>query len=52
MLIYLQNLILEMVARGEALRTTADRLCCEVERLVPDSICAIWGVEHDGPLQK
>lgn len=51
MLIYLQNLILEMVARGEALRTTADRLCREVERLVPDSVCAIWGVEHDGTLR-
>ncbi|WP_420137352.1 EAL domain-containing protein [Sphingomonas sp.] len=50
MLVYLQNLILEMVARGDALSATADRLCREVERLVPGSLCAIWGVEPDGVL--
>jgi diguanylate cyclase (GGDEF)-like protein len=50
-LVYLQNLILEMVARGEALRTTADRLCCEVERLVPGGICAIWKMEPDRTLR-
>ena len=41
MLVYLQNLILEMVARGEELPATADRLCREVERLTPGSVCSI-----------
>lgn len=48
MLVYLQNLILEMVARGEELRTTTDRLCREVERLAPGSLCSILSVDSDG----
>jgi len=51
MLIYLQNLILEMVARGEELRATANRLCCEVERLAPGTICSVLGIDPDGRLQ-
>lgn len=50
MLVYLQNLILEMVARGEELRVTADRLCREVERLTPGSHCSILSVDPDGIL--
>lgn len=50
MLVYLQNLILEMVARGEELRATADRLCREVERLAPGSLCSILSVDPDGLL--
>lgn len=50
MLVYLQNLILEMVARGEELRITGDRLCREVERLAPGSICSILAVDPDGTL--
>jgi len=50
MLVYLQNLILEMVARGEELRVTADRLCREVERLTPGSLCSILSVDSDGVL--
>ena len=50
MLVYLQNLILEMVARGEELRATADRLCREVERLAPGSLCSILSVDPDGAL--
>lgn len=50
MLVYLQNLILEMVARGEDLRLTADRLCREVERLAPGTICSILAVDSDGEL--
>jgi diguanylate cyclase (GGDEF)-like protein len=50
MLIYLQNLILEMVARGEELRATADRLCREVERLAPGTICSILSVDSEGSL--
>jgi len=50
MLIYLQNLILEMVARGEELRVTADRLCREVERLAPRTLCSILSVDAHGAL--
>jgi len=50
MLVYLQNLILEMVARGEELRATADRLCREVERLTPGSLCSILSIDSDGAL--
>jgi len=50
MLVYLQNLILEMVARGEELRTTMDRLCREVERLAPGSLCSILAVDPDGAM--
>lgn len=51
MLVYLQNLILEMVARGEELRATAERLCREVERLAPGTVCSIVAVEADGTLR-
>jgi len=50
MLVYLQNLILEMIARGEELRATTHRLCREVERLAPGSICSILSVDTDGAL--
>ena len=50
MLVYLQNLILEMVARGEDLRATMDRLCREVERLAPGSLCSVLSVDADGVL--
>ena len=50
MLVYLQNLILEMIARGEELRVTADRLCREVERLAPGAVCSILSVDADGAL--
>jgi len=51
MLVYLQNLILEMVARGEELRPVMDRLCREVERLAPGSICSILAVDSDGAMR-
>ena len=35
MLLELQNTILEMIAKGAALAKTVDRLCLEVEVLVP-----------------
>lgn len=50
MLVYLQNLILEMVARGEELRSTLERLCREVERLAPGTLCSILSVDADGAL--
>ncbi|MEN2789275.1 EAL domain-containing protein [Sphingomonas oligophenolica] len=46
----LQNIILEMVAKGEGLKRTTDRLCVEVERMVPDIICSVLTVDHAGLL--
>lgn len=44
----LQNIILEMVAKGESLKATADRLCIEVESRFPEVICSILTVDRTG----
>jgi diguanylate cyclase (GGDEF)-like protein len=44
----LQNLILEMVARGDALKATMDRLCAEVEMIAPEVTCSILEVDRSG----
>lgn len=44
----LQNLILEMVAKGETIESTADRLCREVEALQPGVICSVLSVDKSG----
>lgn len=49
-LIQLQNVILEMIAKGDPLADTAARLCIEVERLAPDAICSILTVDAAGLL--
>jgi diguanylate cyclase (GGDEF)-like protein len=46
----LQNVILEMVAKGEALKATADRLCVEIEKLLPDVVCSILWLDRSGCL--
>jgi diguanylate cyclase (GGDEF)-like protein len=46
----LQNVILEMVAKGEALKATADRLCVEIEKLLPDVVCSILSLDRNGCL--
>jgi diguanylate cyclase (GGDEF)-like protein len=46
----LQNTILEMIARGEALERAATRLCIEAEKLVPGVICSILTVDPAGLL--
>ncbi len=46
----LQNIILEMVAKGETLKSTADRLCVEVERLVPGTVCSVLTTDRAGLL--
>ncbi|WP_420141634.1 putative bifunctional diguanylate cyclase/phosphodiesterase [Sphingomonas sp.] len=51
MSVYLQNLILEMIARGETLAVTADRLCTEVERLIAGVHCSIVEVDATGTLR-
>jgi len=52
MILKLQNVILELIARGEALQATLERLCLEVEALVPGIVCSVLSVdgEHLHPL--
>lgn len=49
-LLRIQNVILEMVAKGENLQATAERLCLEVEAIVPDAACSILTVDAVGLL--
>ncbi|MBE1526827.1 diguanylate cyclase (GGDEF)-like protein [Sphingopyxis sp. OAS728] len=44
----LQNIILEMIAKGDTLANTATRLCIEAETLVPDAICSVLTVDGAG----
>lgn len=46
----LQNMILEMVAKGESLAATADRLCRGVEAMLPDVVCSVLTVDRAGVL--
>lgn len=46
----LQNIILEMIAKGEPLESTATRLCIEVERLTPGATCSVLTVDAAGLL--
>ena len=43
-----QNIILEMIAKGDTLADTATRMCLEVENLVPNVICSILKVDLAG----
>lgn len=45
MLLQVQNIILEMIAKGELLVATVERLCHEVEALVPGIICSVLTVK-------
>lgn len=46
----LQNIILEMIAKGESLALTAMRLCQEAERIAPGAICTVLTVDQAGRL--
>ncbi len=46
MLLELQNIILEMIAKGAPLVSTVERLCLEVEALVPGIVCSVLTVEN------
>ncbi|MCP5385994.1 MAG: EAL domain-containing protein [Novosphingobium sp.] len=37
-----------MIAKGADLKATIDRLCQEIESLVPDLVCSVLTVDHDG----
>lgn len=45
MILKLQNIILEMIARGEPLRTTLERLCIEVEKMAANTACSVLAVD-------
>jgi diguanylate cyclase (GGDEF)-like protein len=49
-MLHLQNRILEMVASGIPLSSTMDRLCLEVEALLPEVICSVLRVDGDAIL--
>ncbi|HTJ01330.1 MAG TPA: GGDEF domain-containing protein [Methylovirgula sp.] len=49
-MLQLQNKILEMVAKGEALKLTTDRLCIEIEKRFPDIVPSILWVDDKGIL--
>ena len=44
----LQNIVLEMIAKGKPLADTASRLCLEAEKLAPGAICSILTVDNSG----
>jgi diguanylate cyclase (GGDEF)-like protein len=47
----LQNIILELIAKGETLEATTVRLCREVETLLPDVWCSVLVVDGGGLLR-
>ncbi|WP_253958462.1 hypothetical protein [Rhizobium sp. WYJ-E13] len=50
MLLGLQNLILRMVAQGDELQATLERLCVEVERLLPGTVASVLTLDDEGCL--
>ncbi len=46
-----QNIILETIARGDTLASTATRLCVEAEKLLPDVICTLIAIDPAGKLR-
>lgn len=48
--LHLQNSILEMIARGETLEATTDRLCRQIEKLQPGVWCSVLRVDRNGLL--
>jgi diguanylate cyclase (GGDEF)-like protein len=47
----IQNIILEMIAKGDPLETTAERLCLEIESILPGTACSVLRVERNGILR-
>ncbi|WBH18283.1 bifunctional diguanylate cyclase/phosphodiesterase [Sphingomonas radiodurans] len=44
----LQNTILEMIARGDTLESTATRMCQEAEKLASNVICSVLTIDRAG----
>jgi diguanylate cyclase (GGDEF)-like protein len=51
MLLRLQNIILEMIARGDQLKPTMDRLCLEVEAIVCGTVCSVLTLDEARRIQ-
>lgn len=49
-MLQLQNVILEMVARGDPLKATVDRLCEAIDATVVDACCSVVTVDRAGLL--
>ncbi|WP_129794534.1 EAL domain-containing protein [Sphingosinicella sp. CPCC 101087] len=47
-MLQLQNIILEMIAKGDTLASTISRMCLEAEKLAPDVICSVLTVDRGG----
>lgn len=47
----LQNTILELIAKGETIAATTDRLCLEIEALLPGVRCTVLRIERNGLLR-
>ena len=50
MLLKLQNTILKMIAKGESLQATFDRLCREIEALAPGVVCSVLAKDKNGTM--
>lgn len=50
MLLGLQNSILRMVAQGDELQATLERLCAEVEQLLPGAVASVLTLDAHGRL--
>jgi diguanylate cyclase (GGDEF)-like protein len=50
MLLGLQNIILRMVAQGDELQATVEKLCKEVEQLLPGALASILTLDDQGRL--
>lgn len=46
MILELRNTILEMIATGESLSATLERICLEVEAVVPGIVCSVLSVRR------
>lgn len=44
-------MILDLIARGETLETTTERLCLEIEALLPEVVCSVVRVDPAGLLR-
>ncbi len=49
-MLHLQNTILEMIARGETLEATINRLCGQIEEMLPGVCCSVLRVDRSGLL--
>jgi GAF domain-containing protein len=46
MLLHLQNIILKMIARGDPLKPTMDRLCLEIEAIITGTVCSVLTLDE------